>query len=55
MICNLSLFVAVAVFAACLVSFHSNPTSAAVIDAGATPPTGKLKDTVLANKTQQHR
>ena len=51
MIYNSSVFVAV--FAACLVSFPSNSTSAAVIDARAV--TSKLKDTVLANNAQQQQ
>ena len=62
--------VAVAFLSFCLISFHSNPVFAAVIDAS-TPPedavavplelkepddaTGKLKDTELANKAQQRR
>ena len=60
--------VVVAFVSFCLISFHSNPAFAAVIDAGAPPEdavtvpleepddaTGKWKDTVLANKAQQQR
>ena len=58
--------IAAAFVSSCLVFFHLNPASAVVIDAGATPEdaasvpldepddaTGKLNDTVLANKSQQ--
>ena len=61
--------VVVAYVSFCLVSFHSKPAFAAVIDAGDTPEdavavpleleepgdaTGKWKDTVLANNAKQH-
>ena len=64
------LSIAVAFVSFCLITFHANPAFAAVIDAGAPPEdavvvplevkepddaTGKLKDTELANKTQQQR
>ena len=62
--------VVVAFVSFCLISFHSNPAFAAVIDAGAPPEdavtvpleleepddaTGKWKDTELANNAQQQR